>query len=153
MSFLFFSCTATTEIYTYLHTLSLNDALPISASAHFARFARSARGDRASSASALRPLGPKSKASAAQSNFSVFTAPLSSRASWSRVEMAPKSSTGSARKAASRSEEHTSELQSLMRLSSAVFRLKKKKYYTAETSTALPDTAEQQQEIHTNLYT
>src|SRR3546814_11903269 len=27
--FFFFNATATTEIYTYLHTLSLNDALPI----------------------------------------------------------------------------------------------------------------------------
>src|SRR3546814_5670302 len=32
----------------------------------------------------------------------------------------------------SRSEEHTSELQSLMRISYAVFCLKKKKYYTNE---------------------
>src|SRR3546814_16769098 len=29
-SFFFFHTTATTEIYTYLHTLSLHDALPIS---------------------------------------------------------------------------------------------------------------------------
>src|SRR3546814_16630860 len=29
MSYFFFNCTATTEIYTYLHTLSLHDALPI----------------------------------------------------------------------------------------------------------------------------
>src|SRR3546814_2843665 len=34
----------------------------------------------------------------------------------------------------SRSEEHTSELQSLMRISSAVFGLKKKKTYTQATS-------------------
>src|SRR3546814_17985785 len=31
--FCFFNHTATTEIYTYLHTLSLHDALPICASA------------------------------------------------------------------------------------------------------------------------
>src|SRR3546814_11028606 len=29
LSILFFNATATTEIYTYLHTLSLHDALPI----------------------------------------------------------------------------------------------------------------------------
>src|SRR3546814_14236548 len=29
MAFFFFNDTATTEIYTYLHTLSLHDALPI----------------------------------------------------------------------------------------------------------------------------
>src|SRR3546814_17475836 len=32
LSHFFFNDTATTEIYTYLHTLSLHDALPISAS-------------------------------------------------------------------------------------------------------------------------
>src|SRR3546814_19370197 len=33
----FFNDTATTEIYTYGHTLSLHDALPISAAPHAAR--------------------------------------------------------------------------------------------------------------------
>src|SRR3546814_2571107 len=41
-----------------------------------------------------------------------------------------------------RSEEHTSELQSLMRISYAVFCLKKKKHYTQ------PTTHRQQQHIH-----
>src|SRR3546814_1368562 len=43
-----------------------------------------------------------------------------------------------------RSEEHTSELQSLMRISYAVFCLKKKKKYTLLTTTTTNDT-----EIHT----
>src|SRR3546814_5254306 len=46
---------------------------------------------------------------------------------------------------AGRSEEHTSELQSLMRISYAVFCLKKKKTYTAEPNTRLP--------TNTNQYT
>src|SRR3546814_17074140 len=33
--FFFFNVTATTEIYTYCHTLSLHDALPISAIIHY----------------------------------------------------------------------------------------------------------------------
>src|SRR3546814_16057945 len=34
MSFFYFNDTATTEIYTYLHTLSLHDALPIFVERH-----------------------------------------------------------------------------------------------------------------------
>src|SRR3546814_17490663 len=40
----FFNETATTEIYTYLHTLSLHDALPISAGRRGVRPGRSAPG-------------------------------------------------------------------------------------------------------------
>src|SRR3546814_16981774 len=78
--FLSFFCndSATTDIYTYCHTLSLHDALPFSQD-HLAR----------------RPI--------------TITAPAP-----------PQSTSG-------RSEEHTSELQSLMRTSYAVFCLKKKK--------------------------
>src|SRR3546814_16578689 len=75
--FFFFKDTATTEIYTYGHTLSLHDALPISS--HLS----------------TRP-----------------TRPPSTRRS--------------RRSATIRSEEHTSELQSLMRISYAVFCLNKK---------------------------
>src|SRR3546814_1672388 len=82
----FFNGTATTEIYTYGHTLSLHDALPISASSTMV--ARAAASGSLSTCSATRR-----------------NAPVSSPA---------------------RSEEHTSELQSLMRISYAVFCLKEK---------------------------
>src|SRR3546814_14676145 len=38
--FFFFNDTATTEIYTYLHPLSLHEALPISANSRFASACR-----------------------------------------------------------------------------------------------------------------
>src|SRR3546814_15264121 len=84
----FFNDTATTEIYTYGHTLSLHDALPISPPGAWA--ARAARAMTAAAGAAAMPLGA----------------------------------------APARSEEHTSELQSLMRISYAVFCLKKKKNKT-----------------------
>src|SRR3546814_17561402 len=76
--FFFFNATATTEIYTYLHTLSLHDALPICRRR-------------------------------AEMEFQFALAPT-------RVDAGGRE----------RSEEHTSELQSLMRISYAVFCLKKK---------------------------
>src|SRR3546814_6946789 len=72
--------TPTTEIYTYGHTLSLHDALPISPAC-----------------------GCTLTCSAPNSSFARSRARFSAR-----------------------SEEHTSELQSLMRISYAVFCLKKK---------------------------
>src|SRR3546814_1387739 len=99
--FFFLNDTATTEIYTYLHTLSLHDALPI------CRW-RTAR----ISASVTPPV-------------------MARTVSWIRPE--PRAT---ARRVFGnlldpnseirRSEEHTSELQSLMRISYAVFCLKKK---------------------------
>src|SRR3546814_17462580 len=82
----FFNDTATTEIYTYGHTLSRHDALPISHPKPNRPLLRFATGD-------LVEL---------------------------RDDPCPCGRTGR------RSEEHTSELQSLMRISSAVFCLKKK---------------------------
>src|SRR5213076_3636776 len=84
--FFFFNDPATTEIYTVGNTLSLHDALPISA-------------------------GP----------------------AWPRVSVAR--STGWR---AGRSEEHTSELQSLPTISYAVFCLKKKKNQKKKTSIHQP---------------
>src|SRR3546814_7826499 len=84
--FFFFNDTATTEIYTYRHTLSLHDALPISR---------------------LRTSFPL-PARCSSSDLTKTRAP---------------SNSGTASR---RSEEHTSELQSLMRISYAVFCLKKK---------------------------
>src|SRR3546814_17098784 len=98
VSFLFFNDTATTEIYTYLHTLSLHDALPISSP--------KLRGWPTSLAPSLSP-----ELSQKQPVFNdCFTCKC---VLWIHFR---------------RSEEHTSELQSLMRISYAVFCLKKKKY-------------------------
>src|SRR3546814_5690888 len=101
--FFFFNDTATTEIYTYLHTLSLHDALPILSNS--AGSDLPAGGSWRSDPSRSRPL-PHS---------------TGRRGSSSRSR---------------RSEEHTSELQSLMRISYAVFCLKKKtrKYHNSPTS-------------------
>src|SRR3546814_4324539 len=93
---LFFNDTATTEIYTYLHTLSLHDALPICKQSARRRLPTGRRAARPP------PSPPRSSADAARR-----TPPL---------PIPP-----------DRSEEHTSELQSLMRISYAVFCLKKKK--------------------------
>src|SRR3546814_8837747 len=93
--FFVFIDTATTEIYTYRHTLSRHDALPIWIW-------------RSSSPSSTRPAAPRSTA----------------RRSAPRRPSGPSSSARSAH--SMRSEEHTSELQSLMRISYAVFCLKKK---------------------------
>src|SRR3546814_3084271 len=88
----FFNDTATTEIYTYLHTLSLHDALPIS----------SARQGRQ-----VRSIQPVRQMAARRRQCPVFR----------RLGEISR-----------RSEEHTSELQSLMRISYAVFCLKKKNH-------------------------
>src|SRR3546814_13839384 len=85
--------TAPTEIYTYYHTLSLHDALPIWPLASKALSCRSAPRSISSRTVAVRPC----------------------MAAWSNGV-----------KLLHRSEEHTSELQSLMRISYAVFCLKKK---------------------------
>src|SRR3546814_13287577 len=98
--FLFlFTDTATTEIYTYGHTLFLHDALPILSDRRLAGtqapgFALVGR--RASRNAGANVLGGEIKGEASAAGRG-------------------------------RSEEHTSELQSLMRISYAVFCLKKKK--------------------------
>src|SRR3546814_17817761 len=94
----FFNDTATTEIYTYGHTLSLHDALPISKSAALRTRETSRRRQRKS---------PK---------HSRLVRCRTASGMWSMAEE---------RAGMDRSEEHTSELQSLMRISYAVFCLKK----------------------------
>src|SRR3546814_5798814 len=93
----FFNDTSTTEIYTYGHTLSLHDALPIS-----------------------RPT--------TMPTWWWSTPAASSTRRWqSRWTRSARRWPGTARSSSpARSEEHTSELQSLMRISYAVFCLKKK---------------------------
>src|SRR3546814_3388574 len=89
LRYFFFNATATTEIYTYWHALSLHDALPIFGP-FFAR---------------VGEVGYQPVVIAAVDDRRVIV-----------VRQQPQL----------RSEEHTSELQSLMRTSYAVFCLKKK---------------------------
>src|SRR3546814_20336139 len=98
--FFFFHDTSTTEIYTSLHTLALHDALPICC--HEGRLL-------------LHP------------SFMPRNWPDSGfcPTADARCRAGQRSLSGSG--FGHRSEEHTSELQSLMRISYAVFCLKKKK--------------------------
>src|SRR3546814_16876233 len=98
-----FNDTATTEIYTYLHTLSLHDALP--------------------SGSTRRSCGPQRSGGRVRSP-SRAAVPPELRAPGQPAWPARRDSFATA--PGPRSEEHTSELQSLMRISYAVFCLKKK---------------------------
>src|SRR3546814_10553868 len=109
LSFFCFNETAATESYPYWHTLALHDALPISSKRVRSRETPLAflRGDVADSAS-LAVLATSFSASRTDRRRAMIWL-----ASWICV--------------AARSEEHTSELQSLMRISYAVFCLKKKK--------------------------
>src|SRR3546814_1125008 len=101
---MFVNVTATTAIYTYLHTLSLHDALPISG-----------------------PVKPTMCWCDRRTTLIPFTRkPWIARATravrWQCVPALKHPYLHS-----TRSEEHTSELQSLMRISYAVFCLKQKK--------------------------
>src|SRR3546814_5304781 len=94
--------TATTEIYTYGHTLSLHDALPI--------WMRSRNSTTVTLAPSRRHTEPSSSP--------ITPAPTTSRCP-------------------GRSEEHTSELQSLMRISYAVFCWKKNKCVRPDSNTTI----------------
>src|SRR3546814_9608813 len=95
----FLNETSTTEIYTYLHTLTLHDALPI-------------EGDATVDVNSdIHPTGWSRLAPKLAAKAVPTEAPRTCR-----VDHA----------SPIRSEEHTSELQSLMRISYAVFCLKKK---------------------------
>src|SRR3546814_8304176 len=96
--FFFFNDTATTEIYTYGHPLSLHDALPIWLDVHV--LDRVTEGPKPQ---LVRDLGATYHAGALPEALAPDIV----------MEC--------------RSEEHTSELQSLMRISYAIFCLKKKK--------------------------
>src|SRR3546814_9613948 len=97
--------TANTEIYPDRTTLARHEALPISTSDGISPM--TSRSGGASSSRLTKTKGPHRS---------------------TRTAMSPKSSlrTFSVASISGRSEEHTSELQSLMRLSYAVFCLKKK---------------------------
>src|SRR3546814_3139998 len=100
--FFFFKDTATTEIYTYWHTLSLHDALPILTGP-------------------ARAKGWTLGRMLARSTMRSQIILICDRMSYVRETGGIVSMVQSRR-----SEEHTSELQSLMRISYAVFCLKKK---------------------------
>src|SRR3546814_15062327 len=106
----FFNDTATTEIYTY-HTLSLHDALPIYKE-HINIYT-----------SSNRYFGSK-VGKGLQLGFSYMPNACEDRGT--SAGTAGSCQTFSSAANSSRSEEHTSELQSLMRISYAVFCLKKK---------------------------
>src|SRR3546814_9480261 len=108
--FFFFKDTATTEIYTYRHTLSLHDALPIS---------------RPGGGVAEHRVGARQGPA-----FGLFIKLHRGRDTDCRQELRSALKPHLAHGVigpTTRSEEHTSELQSLMRISYAVFCLKKKK--------------------------
>src|SRR3546814_14220154 len=111
--FFFFNDTATTEIYTYGHTLSLHDALPIFLLAVIAQLQRQRL------AGAIARLGQQ-RPGAGQS-VGIGRRRIGGRNALVIADVAGHE----------RSEEHTSELQSLMRISYAVFCLKKKNMITS----------------------
>src|SRR3546814_10535676 len=114
----FFNDTSTTEIYSYGHTLSLNDALPSSdAEDGRAALASGRRRGRLQRLHYVPPDSPSPRPAARSASQ------RSCAATRSGVCLASQRSNSASR---SRSEEHTSELQSLMRISYAVFCLKKK---------------------------
>src|SRR3546814_8210266 len=107
-----FNETATTAIYPDFHTLSLRDALPLCSICR-------RRGLRAMPWSSLRWFSPRLPGL----QVSLSRGPPDEHAHADRPDPWPGLCQG---RDSSRSEEHTSELQSLMRISYAVFCLKKK---------------------------
>src|SRR3546814_4584337 len=113
--------TAATEIYTYWHTLSLPAALPIFLVAGVSDSVRLYRnnGNMTFTASTATSFGPASG-----------SGPDGWQSAKPRADVADFDNDGRLdiikTQFPSRSEEHTSELQSLMRISYAVFCLKKK---------------------------
>src|SRR3546814_14876240 len=111
--FFFFNDTATTEIYTSLHTLSLHDALPISPDLvgdDAERPRGGCHGDAVVPRARVRLVGGLCR-DTGRGRLDARSRRVGDAREWQR------------------SEEHTSELQSLMRISYAVFCLKKKKMY------------------------
>src|SRR3546814_5412336 len=116
--FFFFNDTATTEIYTYRHTLSLHDALPI--------YLLAAECSPLSSISVRDHVCPLAHSDAHRAEQSLKHGAGFGQRLAKAVHLAVQSGGGRNDGDCIRSEEHTSELQSLMRISYAVFCLKKK---------------------------
>src|SRR3546814_11553529 len=127
--FFFFNATAPTEIYPYCHPLSLHDALPISTPR---TFSSSAVGDHSCTSDSAARVFPNSARAASSSRLAAFSSRSSGR--FLKRKTAPSANSlrffahGFSDSMARRSEEHTSELQSLMRISYSVFCLKKKQH-------------------------
>src|SRR3546814_5072690 len=117
--FYFFNDTAISHIYTYLRSLSLHYSLPIYRQA----VAGATSGQMVELQATILDIGSSSKFSTLEITEA---AQQLAQAGFSTEEM-EKALGAVTRLAAARSEEHTSELQSLMRISYAVFCLKKKK--------------------------
>src|SRR3546814_1775055 len=118
----FFNDTATTESYTYCHTLSLHDALPIWLLAY---------GLLSLILGVAAFLWPFSATIAATLIIGAFFIAAGIVSIGAGIFGGIREGRGYAIAfGAVRSEEHTSELQSLMRISYAVFCLKKKKILT-----------------------
>src|SRR3546814_1602368 len=135
--FLFFNDTATTEIYTYLHTLSLHDALPIYLDPAlggkcYGQFKLALMNEiigRCSWAPTVFGCAAPDSGNAdilamygSDAQKQRYLQPLLDGEICSCFSMTEPQ--------AGRSEEHTSELQSLMRISYAVFCLKKQNLNT-----------------------
>src|SRR3546814_16607841 len=114
-AFFFFKYTAPTEIYPYCHPLSLHDPLPIYLVTGFGGLPLS------DAAHMRNPPGKAGENRPGTLDIRRITASHNGKRPSSR----PRRTTGH-RCIDPRSEEHTSELQSLMRISYAVFCLKKK---------------------------
>src|SRR3546814_4432191 len=115
LCYFFFNYTASTEIYTYCHTLSLHDALPISERIWPGK-------DALQSLEAVerqRHLHP-------HDGRPGHTSGSRTQDDHDRRDLSQSAPHGVEPEGKKRSEEHTSELQSLMRTSSAVFCLQKK---------------------------
>src|SRR3546814_19844666 len=112
----FFNDTATTKIYTYVPTLSLHDALPSSAHGPHRLVGQPAVGVHRRKEQQIAALA-RGLVHAAHDLAKEFAVKIGQH-------HADRMALGSAQ---ARSEEHTSELQSLMRISYAVFCLKNKK--------------------------
>src|SRR3546814_15294174 len=126
--FFFFNDTATTEIHTDVHTLSLHDALPIGPSGlqDGGGADRKGKGDRIAESVGEEDLRNRIDDVARRQREDVATvAQMGIGHVVLQVDDALRPP-GASR----RSEAHTSELQSLMRISYAVFCLKKKQQNT-----------------------
>src|SRR3546814_9039502 len=123
MLLFFFNETATTEIYTYCHTLSLHDALPISsgvASVTGPATSTTSAPRRAAAAATAKPILPLlrlpmkrtgSMSSKVGPALTTMRRPASALPAAEVIGLAPRP----VRPRSPRSEEHTSELQTLMR--------------------------------------
>src|SRR3546814_10139402 len=118
--FFFFNDTATTEIYTYCHTLSLHDALPISDPVSARQSPAFCCARRCHWSDGLRNTGSPASGSAAAAGQAVDPRRAAGR---SRRRHGPPRSLGPDQ-APYRSAEHPAELQALMLSSSAVFCVK-----------------------------